>query len=159
MNKFLMAAAIVVIGSACYAKSPQLTRRSDEPSAARTMAYPGIMEKMGWRFDGKNKAIMETRKKLFELKKFKWETMRQNLKIDNKEFANILNKKMNDLKLSNKTFDSLRKSAKTNMERMHINKLENKFLRFQMMLKFVAEGCPVLEEKIRQMKTSVVTEE
>ncbi|MFH1254085.1 MAG: hypothetical protein V1646_01490 [bacterium] len=159
MNKFLVAVAIIMIGSTCYAKNPPTARRSDGPSTDSTSARPGFMGRMGLDFKGENKAIMDTRKKLFELKKFKWETMRQNLKIDTKEFASIINKKISDLKLSNKTFDSLRKSAKTNRERMCINKLENKFLRFQMMLKFLGEGCPILEEKIRQMKTSVATEE
>ncbi|KKQ11639.1 MAG: hypothetical protein WCS92_02985 [Candidatus Babeliales bacterium] len=159
MNKFLVAVAIVVIGGACYAKNPPTTRRSDGPSTGSTSAYPGFMGRMGLGFEGKNKAIMDTRKKLFELKKFKWETMRQNLKIDTKEFAGIINKKIDDLKLSSKTFDSLRKSAKTNRERMCINKLENKFLRFQMMLKFLGEGCPALKEKMRDMEAPIATEE
>jgi len=172
MNKFLVAVAIVIIGSACYAKNPPTTRRSDGPSADNTSARPAFMGRMGLGFEGKNKAIMDTRKKLFELKKFKWETMRQNLKIDTKEFASIINKKISDLKLSNKTFDSLRKSAKNNVERMAINKLENKFLRFEMMLKCIADGLPEFEgkrpqgepdprdqQKMHTMETPVAAEE
>ncbi len=171
MNKFLVAVAIVMIGSVCYAKNPPTNQRADSPSDSKTSPYPGFLGRMGLRLNEKNKEIMDVRKKIFELKKFKWETMRQNLKIDAKEFANIINKKISDLKLSSKTFDSLRKSAKTDRERVCINKLENKFLRFQIMLKCIAEGLPEFEgkkqgepnprrlEKIHTMETQVEVEE
>lgn len=141
MKKILMAVAIVMIGSSCYAGN---LRSSDTKPRPISMKH---MEDKGKGMKEKNKAIMDVGKQLFELKKFKMETIHQNLKIDTKALADMLNKKINDLKLSNATFDSLRASAKNNMERMAINKLENKFIKFQMMLKGMAEGLPKFEEE------------
>ncbi len=147
MNKFLVAVAIVMIGSTCYAKNPLINQRVNSPSDIKTSPYPGFLGRSDLPLYEKNKEIMDVRKKIFELKKFKCETVRQNLKIDAKEFANIINKKISDLKLSSNTFDSLRKAAKTDGERVYINKLENKFLRFQIMLKCITEGLTEFEGK------------
>ena len=146
MNRFLMSVALVMIGVSCYAGNIPSDRPSDGPLA--TSPRPIFMKNMVRGMDGKNKAIMDVQKQLLELKKFKVETIRQNLKIDTKAFGDLINKKISDLKLSNATFDSLRTAAKSNMERMAINKLENKFLKFQMMLKVMVEGFPKFEEKI-----------
>lgn len=156
VNKFLMSVALVMVGCSCYAGNIPSDRPSDGPLA--TSPRPIFMKKMGMGMDGKNKAIMDVQKQLLELKKFKVETIRQNLKIDTKALGDIINKKISDLKLSNATFDSLRTAAKDNMERMAINKLENKFLKFQMMLKIMIEGFPKDEGK-RSKKTDTTTDQ
>ena len=154
MKKLFIIASIIAIGSFCYAKNPSLGTQTDNPSdrtrISRVMACPE------WFAKWENKDIMDARKKLFELKKFKWETIKENLKIESSELASIINQKISNLKLSNKTFDSLRKKAKNDRERICINRLENKFLKFQMMVKFIGEGCPKIQEwKKRQAETQI----
>jgi hypothetical protein len=144
MKKFLMmAVAMVMIGGSCYSVGHNSVCPSCKCSS----------ERAGKCFNGKNKAIRDVRNKLWELKKFKIETVRENLKIDSRELGNIISGKIHALGLSNKTFDHLRKSAKSDLELMRINKLQNKFLRFNMMVRVMSEGCPRLEKGIHRVKS------
>lgn len=133
MKKFLLAVAMLSIAYSCYAGTMK------EQKKLRRLG-----EAKGWEWG--NKDIRDIRKKMRELKIFKWQTIQQNLKIDSKELSEIIDKKIKELKLSIKTFDKLRKSAKNNMQRIRINRLENKFLRLEMKLKFMREGCPKWEK-------------
>jgi len=97
----------------------------------------------------KSAAVLDLEKKLFDLKKFKLETIRQYLKIAPQVFSGIINKKINELGLSDSSFDNLRAAAKKNpdvamgnRDRIAINELENKFLEIKRMIKHIAEGFP-----------------
>lgn len=148
MKKFiLLTAAAFLIGSSCYAVR--------DSKGYKERKRIGTSKETSWRKDTKwcpglkNKEIWAVRKKMFQLKKYKWEAIRTNLKIEPKELANQISAEMRKLGLSSRTFDKLRKSAKNNWERIKINKLEIKFLKMQMMLNLMSEEGRLKWEKCR----------
>lgn len=126
-------AVLLVTSSVCYACKTKAMFGSKPLNQASTPEAFGIET---------NKDLLNMHKKLFDLKRFKLETIRKNLRIDPKAFSNIINKKINELGLSNAAFDSLRKSVKSNKERIKINELENKFLEIQVMIEHIVQGFP-----------------
>ncbi len=153
MKKFIIAVTLLTIASSCYAENPYRERRrmrvrdADwcESDWGKGAGWEGAGIGRGWGLMERSKDIRELRRKIFKLKKFKMETIQENLKIDSKELAAIVENKMRELNLTTKTFDKLRKSAKNNRQRMVINRLENRFLKLQIWLKYMHEGCPRLK--------------
>jgi hypothetical protein len=156
MKKIIMSVVLVTMAYACYAEKPYRERRRmrdkegewcglgwDRGESRRAGRGWGRGE--GWGLKERSKDIRELRRKVFKLKQFKMKAIQDNLKIDSKELAEIVEKKMHELDLSSKTFDKLRESAKNNWQRMAINRLENRFLKLQMWLKYMHEGCPRLK--------------
>lgn len=141
-----MLVVLLILGSGCYCyagKAAAVYNAKYGTNIGKSNATVNVT------VPEKSAAVLDLEKKLFELKKFKLETIRQNLKITPQTFSTIISSKINELGLSNSSFEALRTSAKNNAdvakgnrERIMINELENKFLEIQIMIKRIVEGFP-----------------
>lgn len=162
MKNFLMLLVILMFGNLCPMTSksvPPASKPKPVPPAITKTTEKQVEKHQRKTLEGKKhqeekNQIREMQKKVRELKKFKLETIRQNLK-DSKTVIEIINKKITELNLTNAAFDSLRATTKKTKERMAINRMENQILQMKTTLKVLAKGFSE-KKSLKSLKTKRV---